>query len=116
MEQRGYSGRELARKAGLELDAINKILRGSHTDPGISKLLPIASALECSLDELTGYSPFLEGGSQPEVDDKYFRFAVDVCFDRQKTEEEKPCVGAFLRMVYNQYHRLLADAQKPDSN
>ena len=56
MEQKNLNARELERKAGLKISAVNNILTGKSNNPGIEALSAIARWLECSVDELIGNS------------------------------------------------------------
>lgn len=54
INQSNMSLRGLERKAGLKENAIRNILRGNSKKPGYDKLVPIARALNCSVDDLIG--------------------------------------------------------------
>lgn len=55
--ERGFSQEELARRAGVDRGAIAKIETGQRTSPSIGTLMPLASALGVSLEELTSEGP-----------------------------------------------------------
>ncbi len=44
----------LSERSGISQGTLNKLLAGATTDPKLSTLLPLASALGCTLDELLG--------------------------------------------------------------
>ncbi len=104
MDKYGYSGRQLAKVAGLELDAINKILRGAHADPSVSKLLAIAQTFNCSLDDLVGHSLFSNASDKEPVDRDCFDFAVKLSFDKRKPDSSS--VADICQSVYQMYHMI----------
>ena len=57
MKEKGYSGRQLAMEAGLNPSAVRDILNRKSHDPGISKIVALADALECSVDTLVRDAP-----------------------------------------------------------
>ncbi len=52
MEHQRLSIRELERKSGLNVGAVQNIINGRSTNPGIEFVASIAKALNCSVDEL----------------------------------------------------------------
>lgn len=46
--------RALERKAGLNVGAVNNILSGSSTNPTAETLMALATAFDCTIDELLG--------------------------------------------------------------
>ena len=56
LEDKQISARELEKKAGLKVSAVQNILSGRSTNPGIESLMAISKLLDCSVDELMGKS------------------------------------------------------------
>lgn len=53
-KEKGFTNESLSEKSGISIGTLNKLLSGATTDPKLSTLLPLADALNCSLDELIG--------------------------------------------------------------
>lgn len=54
IEAMDISIRSLERKAGLNIGAINNIISGASANPTTETLMALATALDCSIDELLG--------------------------------------------------------------
>lgn len=52
MREKGWSGRQLALRAGIKPSVVRDILNGKSKDPGISKIAALAEALDCNVDTL----------------------------------------------------------------
>lgn len=51
-KEKGLTNEALSEKSGISVGTLNKLLSGATADPKLSTLLPLAGALEASLDEL----------------------------------------------------------------
>lgn len=56
MEEQKLSIRELERKSGLSVGAVQSIINGRSSNPGIEFVASVAKALDCSVDELLNNS------------------------------------------------------------
>lgn len=56
MEDKNLNAREVERRAGLKISAVQNILAGKSSNPGIEPIIAIAKLLNCSIDELVGNS------------------------------------------------------------
>src|SRR5438045_1634384 len=54
------SGSELAKRTGLPISTVNRILAGSVSDPRISTLKPLANYFGITVDQLLGYTALPE--------------------------------------------------------
>lgn len=54
-KEKGFTNESLSERSGISIGTLNKLLSGATTDPKLSTLLPLADALNCSLDELIGW-------------------------------------------------------------
>ena len=54
MEERGMTQADVARKTGLSTAIVAQICTGRTTDPGFTKVVKIAKALDVSLNYLAG--------------------------------------------------------------
>lgn len=71
---RGLTLQEVADRAGLAKSYVWEIERGVQTNPSITKLIALCSALGCSLDGLVGLAEFVKPQLRPEA----MRIAVQV--------------------------------------
>ncbi len=53
-KEQGLTNEALAERSGISVGTLNKLLSGASSDPKLSTLIPLASALGCSLDEMLG--------------------------------------------------------------
>jgi len=53
-KEKGLTNESLSEKSGISLGTLNKLLCGATADPKLSTLMPLADALEVSLNELLG--------------------------------------------------------------
>lgn len=56
----GLSGSELAKRTGLPISTVNRILAGTVIDPRISTLRPLAEYFGITVDQLLGYTALPE--------------------------------------------------------
>jgi transcriptional regulator with XRE-family HTH domain len=54
LDEKNIAVQAFERKAGLNLNAVQNILSGRSQNPGISTLISIANAFDCTVDELLG--------------------------------------------------------------
>ena len=73
-KSRGLTLQDVADRSGLAKSYVWEIERGVKTNPSISALVALTTALGCSLDDLVGTKKFLEPGLRPEA----MRIAVQV--------------------------------------
>lgn len=68
MAARGLNPYSTAAKAGLQEDTVRDILRGKTKDPGASKILKLARALETSVEVLMDDAPQFSGQHAEEIE------------------------------------------------
>ena len=54
LDEKQMSARELEKKSGLKVSAVQNILNGRSNNPGIEALIAISETLNCTVDELVG--------------------------------------------------------------
>ena len=104
IQDRGWSIRELARRAGITHAAISHVLNGSR-QPGSGFCTAIARALQLPAEEVfrrAGLLPRLEVGAQTDV-------TIQTVMDRLKylTAEERQEVLELTNVVYRRKHKGL---------
>lgn len=78
MEARGLNQVELSAKSGVAQNLISSYLRGAKQAqyPSLKSLLALATALHCTLEELTGLSALHEAEAKiPQISDKVWALA-----------------------------------------
>ncbi len=75
LEERGWSVRELERKAGLKERAVLSILQGKSKHPRIDTLVKIANALDTSVSSLIGEKKSIS--SNVDLDSLVFDLVLD---------------------------------------
>ncbi len=76
-KESGLTNEALAERSGISLGTLNKLLAGASADPKLSTLLPLASALGCSLDELLGTAKQESVSLLAELAEKYQALDAD---------------------------------------
>ncbi len=71
MKEKKIGNKALSEKSGVPLGTLNKIIYGETQDPSVNTIRDIASALDCTLDDLD------ETGGKYELQGMYFRFAKE---------------------------------------
>ena len=56
-EKRGWNQRELARRAGVANSAVSRLETNDAVEPAWETIVKLATALDCSLDYLSGREP-----------------------------------------------------------
>ena len=62
-----FSGSELAKKTGLPISTVNRILAGTVSDPRVSTLKPLANYFGITVDQLLGYTALPEKYSNKNI-------------------------------------------------
>lgn len=102
MQARGLSGRQLAAQAGLQPSAVRDILSGKSKDPGVSKIIALADALQCSVDALLQHIP-----ASPALDTARLAEAIAL-FEEAATEKPSDTVlkSECIAVLYAQMESL----------
>lgn len=76
-KEQGLTNDALAEKSGISVGTLNKLLSGASQDPKLSTLLPLASALGCTLDEMLGMTKETLPALPTELAKKYTELDED---------------------------------------
>ncbi len=76
-KEKGLTNEALAERSGISVGTLNKLLSGASADPKLSTLLPLSSALGCSLDEMLGKTKSEQEVLPPELAGKYTQLDHD---------------------------------------
>ena len=122
MEDQKLSVRELERKSGLSVGAVQNIINGRSSNPGIEFVASVAKALNCSVDELLNDSstsrPKAENSQSKTVtwNAELYKDCTNKVEDYLKSKNIKPDSDKILELIKDVYlYALECHANQSDS-
>jgi transcriptional regulator with XRE-family HTH domain len=113
MKELGLNAKSLARAAGLAETYVRDLREGRSTNPRVSHLLQLATALGLTLGELVGEEPrgfresvntagFASATDNPDDDDRYGQVAtaVEAMLQEEQAPHDAGTVGRMTRLVW----------------
>ncbi len=76
-KEQGLTNEALSERSGIAVGTLNKLLAGASADPKLSTLIPLATALGCTLDELFGTEKNESNALPTELANKYRELDAD---------------------------------------